>query len=118
MTRVLTFDDTDEGIRRFQLTWDGLRLGTLAQRAEDRTPDVMRLEGSIRQRLRAISTNGALADDVDHRDLQAGGGSVELDQPQIQLLTKYGWAVQWRPHVLENAIDALDYVDAAPATKS
>ena len=117
MTRILTFDDTDEGIRRFQLVWDGFRLGTLSQRPEDRTPDVMRSEGSIRKQLKAISTNGAIADDVDHRDLQAGGGSVELDQPQIQLLTKYGWSVQWRPHILEDAIDALDYVDAAKEAK-
>ncbi len=114
MTRKLTFEDTDEGNRRFQLIWDGFRLGTMAQRPEDRTPDVMRLESQVRKAFKTISTNGSVEGDVDHRDLQTGGGSVALEQPQIKLLTKYGWAVQWRPHVIEEAIDALDYVDMAP----
>lgn len=117
MLRVLTFSDTDEGNRRFQLVWDGFRLGTVSQRAEDRTQEVMRAEGGIRQALKKISTpntKGAAEGDVDHRDLQTGGGSVELEQPQIKLLTQYGWAVQWRPHVVEDAIDMLDFVDSAP----
>ena len=114
MMRVLTFDDTDDGNRRFQLVWDGFRLGTFSQKPEDRTPDVMRTEWQIRKALKTISTNGSVDGDVDHRDLQTGGGSVELEQPQIKLLTKYGWAVQWRPHILEDAIDALDWADAAP----
>ena len=114
MTRVLLFEDTDEGNKRFQLIWDGFRLGTLSQAAADRTPDVMRTEGQVRKALKRISTNGAVKDDIDHRDLQTGGGTVELEQPQIKLLTAYGWKVQWQPHVLEEAIDALDFVDAAP----
>ena len=114
MTRVITFEDTDEGHKRFQLVWDGFRLGTISQKPEDRPPARMRLEGGIRKALKGISTNGTVEGDVDHRDLQTGGGSVELEQPQIKLLTQYGWAVQWRPHVVEDAIDALDYVDAAP----
>ena len=114
MIRVLTFEDTDEGNKRFQLIWDGFRLGTMSQAAGDRTPEVMRTEGQVRKALKAISTNGALKDDIDHRDLHTGGGTVELEQPQIKLLTAYGWKVQWQPHVLEEAIDALDFVDAAP----
>jgi hypothetical protein len=89
-------------------------MGAMSQKPEERTPDVMRIEGTVRKALKAISTNGAQEDDIDHRDLKTGGGSVELNQPQVKLLTKYGWAVQWRPHVLEDAIDALDYVDASP----
>lgn len=114
MIRVLRFNDTDEGNKRFQLLWDGFRLGTVSQTAADRTPEVMRTEGQVRKALKAISTNGAGNEDIDHRDLQAGGGTVELEQPQIKLLTAYGWAVPWQPHVLEEAIDALDFVDAAP----
>jgi len=114
MIRVLTFEDTDEGNKRFQLIWDGFRLGTMSQTPSDRTPEVMRTEGQVRKAFKTISTNGASGDDIDHRDLQTGGGTVELEQPQVKLLTKYGWAVQWQPHVLEEAIDALDFVDAAP----
>ena len=112
--RVIAFEDTDEGNRRFQLIWDGFRMGSMSQKAEERTPDVMRIEGQIRKTLKSISTNGEREDDIDHRDLQTGGGTVELEQPQVKLLTKYGWAVQWRPHVLEDAIDALDFIDSAP----
>lgn len=114
MMRVIAFEGTDEGNRRFQLIWDGFRIGSMSQKPEDRTPEVMRIEGQVRKALKAISTNGAMEEDIDHRDLQTGGGSIELEQPQVKLLTKYGWAVQWRPHVVEDAIDALDYVDAAP----
>jgi hypothetical protein len=114
MTRVLEFKDSDEGNRRFQLIWDGFRMGSMSQKPEERTPEVMRTEGLVRKALKAISTNGAQENDIDHRDLQTGGGTVELEQPQVKLLTKYGWAVQWRPHVLEDAIDALDFVDSAP----
>jgi len=55
--------------------------------------------------------------DADGRDLQAGGGSVSLDQPLVKLITTYGWSVQWMPTAVEDAIDALDFVDASPETK-
>jgi len=115
MTRTITFTDTDEGRRRFKLIWDGFRVGTIGQK--ERSPETMRQEASVRQSLKTISTNGGVEGDADGRDLQAGGGSVSLDQPLVKLITTYGWSVQWMPTAVEDAIDALDFVDASPETK-
>ena len=117
MTRTLVFTDTDDGRRRFKMVWDGFRIGTMSQKPEARTPDVMRQEAQIRKSLKTISTNGAVKGDTDARSLQAGGGSVTLDQPLVKLLTAYGWSVQWTPAAVEEAIDALDFVDASEICK-
>jgi hypothetical protein len=118
MKRIVTFDDTETGRQRFQMIWDGFRVGALTAKPEARTQEVMRLEMAVRQALKAISTNGQVqGDDTDVRALQRGGGSVELEQPQVKLMLEYGWACQWKPTALEAAVDALDHVDAAPSTK-
>ena len=113
MIRKVTFEDSDEGRRRFKFIWDGFRAGTMSQKPEARTPDVMRNEAEIRKLLKSVSTNGE-ARDIDARDLQAGGGSVSFEQPLIKLIIAYGWAVQWTPASLEDAIDALDFIDSCP----
>ena len=36
---------------------------------------------------------------------------------RFKLITTYGWSVQWMPTAVEDAIDALDFVDASPEAK-
>ena len=115
MIKRITF--TGEDGQRFKFLWDGLRLGTLSTTLtpEARGPEVLRLEAATRRALKGISTNGATIEgDADQRTLMEGGGVVELEQPEIRLITDRGYLVGWRPEWVESWLDAVDWLDAAP----
>ena len=124
MKHRLSFGDDATHENRFAMLWDGLNIGMLQQPLEKRTKDVKRQEARVRAALRSISVTRDVETDRDRirqkivgqppRHLQPGGGGVTLEHADLRLLIDYGWSVGWGGVMIEDAVDALDFADAAP----
>jgi hypothetical protein len=114
VARIVTFDATGRGQRRFEILYAALLLG--APKGA-RGLETIRREARVLDALDAISTpvdvpttTGA---PVPPRSVKPDAELV-LAQPDFEILARYLDAVEWTPAASRDVIDAADWFNAAP----
>ncbi len=119
MTRRLIFTDSDKDRKRFEMLWHAVCVAPMTVKAiiDKRDRKQMKLEGSILDRFEEVSiehpSGNELPGGMKARTLD---GPVIIDMPQdeVSFLIECGASTQWlMPHV-RAALDALEFLEAAP----
>ena len=117
MKHTLTFDDTDLGRSNFSHLWDGIVMG--ASKGEAKTDQTIRQNAKIQRELMKISAAAQNFDQrlrpMNARDLNAGGGTVSLEQGDIEHARKLVLGVPWPGHQDIAIADVLDFLGVAIA---
>lgn len=115
MLRVLNFEGNQ---KRFDLLWEGWVFGTKAAQFRAKEPNVAtsRLRAKISRKLKLVSTEGkrTIVQDIKHRELlDSAYTSLQLEQPEHDLLVKTLEETEWSPESIDDAFDMIDWVSAA-----
>ena len=115
MKQSLIFLDSDLGRSNFSHLWDGIVLG--ASKGETKTDQTIRQNAKVQRELIKISMVAQNPDlrlrPPNARDLSPGGGSVTLEQGDIEHARKLVLCVPWPGHQDIAIADLLDFIGMA-----
>lgn len=110
---TLTFDATEKDRRRYELLYQAI----VAQREPVKTPDWDDCISLLRAFKRVgLESKDYLAPGVAAWELKDEGGMVFLERSEYRLLLAMLDAPIWRPAVLEEVVEARDWVKAIKNT--
>jgi hypothetical protein len=113
MRRVLTFEPTPQGQSFARLAYNGFVVGgnkLMEQSQGRRAREERRTGGEVLKKLKGLWSDPK---DVDNPDKPARGGTVNLSQPEHELLFKYLDVCPWHTQELDQATELVDFVMAA-----
>ena len=125
MTRTVTFDSTNPfHVNCFRYIYGGFISGgsVAAQARSQRPPKDGAFDGEIRREAKLLKAlkeisklppNAKLEDPNGLRILKEGATTLALPQDLFSLLMSYMKQAQWTIGVIDEAVDAVDWLDTA-----